>query len=234
MANDVDALRAVERAASWATDLASHGVMVVALDHPYDAAATVLADGTVARSEVVATGDDDQDNRNAVAWTEIRAHDLTAVIDALTVAQPDMPLLTGVDLSHITVAGHSLGGAAALLHSRTDQRVDGVVDIDGLPRSDVSPRTIPTMLLVAGDADPNPTYQHVTDTFVAAGATRITVPGVAHLGFTDASLIVAPLPGVTGSRATAGPRAAATATLDAVRQSTPLDTTRLAPLGDLG
>lgn len=91
MANDVDALRAVERAASWAADLASHGVMVVALDHPYDAAATVLADGTVARSEVVATGDDDQDNRNAVAWTEIRAHDLTAVIDALTVAQPICP-----------------------------------------------------------------------------------------------------------------------------------------------
>jgi len=34
---------------AWAEDLASHGYVVAAVDHPYDSAAVVLADGTVIR-----------------------------------------------------------------------------------------------------------------------------------------------------------------------------------------
>ena len=48
---------------AWAQELASHGYVVVALDHPYDSAAVVLADGRVVRSAVTASGDDAEDNR---------------------------------------------------------------------------------------------------------------------------------------------------------------------------
>ena len=34
---------------AWAQELASHGYVVVALDHPYDSAAVVLADGRAPR-----------------------------------------------------------------------------------------------------------------------------------------------------------------------------------------
>lgn len=50
---------------AWAEDLASHGYVVAAIDHPYDSAAIVLEDGTVIRSTLAATGDDEKDQRVA-------------------------------------------------------------------------------------------------------------------------------------------------------------------------
>ena len=224
-------------ASSWATEVASHGTVVVALDHPFDAAAVTTADGVVARSALVATGDAETDDRLAQEWARTRAADLAAVLDALVAAQSGTPALAGADLEHVVAAGHSAGGAAALLLASTDLRVDGVVDIDGMPRSPAVDRGIPTVVLVAGDAGAMPEYARATDALVAAGATRVTVDGVAHLGFTDASLVLAPVPGVLGARAGAGPVTAAAATsavVDAVRRGEPVDGHALAALGAVG
>ncbi|NYD67654.1 alpha/beta hydrolase family protein [Agromyces atrinae] len=121
-------------ASTWATELASHGAIVVALDHPFDAAATRILDGAIAMSGLVATGDATEDNRNAASWTETRAKDLSALLDALVAAKQHNPVLAGADMDRVVVVGHSLGGAAALLAGGTDLRVDGVADIDGMPR----------------------------------------------------------------------------------------------------
>ena len=43
---------------AWATELASHGYVVVALDHPYDSAAVVLDGGQVVTSKVTGTEND--------------------------------------------------------------------------------------------------------------------------------------------------------------------------------
>ncbi|WP_282944152.1 hypothetical protein [Cellulomonas endometrii] len=223
--------------ASWAAEVASHGTVVVALDHPFDAAAVRTADGVVARSALVATGDAETDDRLAQEWARTRAADLAALLDALAAAQPATPALAGADLEHVVATGHSAGGAAALLLASTDPRVDGVVDIDGMPRSPAVDRGIPAVVLVAGDAGPMPEYARATDALVAAGATRVTVDGVAHLGFTDASLVLAPVPGVLGARAGAGPATAAAATLavvDAAVARAPVDRDTLAALGSVG
>ncbi|MFF2493978.1 alpha/beta fold hydrolase [Agromyces sp. NPDC058064] len=224
-------------ASSWAADLASHGVIVVAVDHPYDAAAVSLADGTVARSELIATGDDERDRENADQSARVRADDLSAVLDALVALQPDTPALASADFTRSVVAGHSLGGAAALMAAEADTRFDGVVVVDGMPRSPAVSRAVPTVVLVAGDADSNPAYDAATDELVAAGSTRVIVDGVAHLGFTDAALVLAPIPGVLGVRAGDGPGIAAQAILavvDAVENGTDVDTAMLAELGVIG
>jgi dienelactone hydrolase len=224
-------------ASSWATEVASHGAVVVALDHPFDAAAVRTADGTVVTSALAATGDAGTDDRLAEEWTRTRAADLAALLDALTAQQAATPALRGADLEHVIAAGHSAGGASALLLASTDARVDGVVEVDGMPRSPAVDRGLPTVVLVAGDSGPNPAYARATDALVAAGAVRVTVDGVAHIGFTDVSLVLAPVPGVLGTRASNGPPTAAAATLaviDAVERGVPVEPRALAGLGAVG
>lgn len=226
-------------ATSWAEEVASHGVIVIALDHPYDSAAAELADGTTAFGELVSTGDDARDQAAADHAAAVRAADIIAVVDVLVDGSSPIAALGAVDPERIITAGHSLGGAAAIEAARRDDRISGTIDIDGMPRSPQG-TTLgrPAVFLIAGDADPNPAYDAAVATLLSDGSgARLTLDGVAHLGLVDAGLILAPFPGVTGTRGPGGPRLVAQATLilvDAVSEDGPLDLRALAALGDVG
>lgn len=224
---------------SWAEEVASHGFIVIGIDHPYDSAGAELADGTTAGSELVATGDDDRDQAAADAAAAIRAEDIRAVIDQLERGNTTVPALESADLSLIIAAGHSLGGAAAVEAGRQDERIDGVIDIDGMPRSPTDETLdCPVVFLVAGDTDPNPNYDLAVKQFLTSTeAVRVTLDGVAHLGFVDAGLVLAPVPTLTGVRGTEGPRLTARATLvllDALTSGETLNQEALSRIGTLG
>ncbi|WP_199423409.1 alpha/beta hydrolase family protein [Actinotalea solisilvae] len=209
------------QATAWAEELASHGYVVVALDHPYDSAAVVLTDGTVVPSRVAASGDDAQDDRNAEAWAAVRAADLTFALDQLGRPGTLPDRLDGLpDTSRVALTGHSLGGASALLAATTDERVDAVVDVDGFPRGAPAP-TQPVLALVAGagtgSADGDRAYADALDRALAASAGptyRLVVPRAGHLSLTDAALFLPPVPMLLGSiDRPDGPRTTAAATL---------------------
>ncbi|GAB3760805.1 alpha/beta hydrolase family protein [Microlunatus parietis] len=187
---------------AWAEELASRGYVVAALDHPYDSAAVHLADGRVITSTVAATGDDAEDERRALRSTEVRAADLSFVRERL--ADPAGPLAGRLDPDRVAVAGHSLGGAAALLAARLDPAFRAVIALDGYPR-DPSPDPYPQPVLAlrhqpAGEetADYQDRLADALRRSRAAGY-LIMVPGAAHLTFTDAPLYLPPLPGLVGS-----------------------------------
>ena len=125
---------------AWATELASHGYVVAALDHPYDSAVVVRTDSTTVRSTVTASGDDVEDQRRADGWTATRAADLRFVLTQLTAMDrgrlpANSARLAGrLDLGRVAVAGHSLGGAAAVQAAALDDRFRSAIDIDGFPR----------------------------------------------------------------------------------------------------
>ena len=221
---------------SWAQEIASHGVVVIALDHPYDAAATELADGTVAFSELQATGDDARDQAIADAGARIRAADIRAVIDRMETEPDKASVVRSADLAHIIAAGHSMGGAAAIEAARLDSRITGVIDIDGMPRSpEGTVLTVPLVVVVAGDADANPGYDAAVDELLAGGdAARVTLDGITHFSLIDVALMIAPVPGITGARGPSGPSLVAESTLvliDAATTGRGLDTDALARIG---
>lgn len=231
---------------AWAEELASHGYVVAALDHPYDSAAVVLADGRTVRTEVTATGDADRDEEKAVGWTEVRAADLSFVHTQLDrVARGEIPGPVGgrMDTGRVAATGHSLGGAAALQAARQDARFDAVIDLDGFPHDPTPARFPQPVLALTQDTgrDIDPDYlPHLTRVLGLSGSTsyRLAVPGSAHLTFTDAPLFLPPVESIVGSRGrTDGPRitaAASLAFLDTTLRGRPGDlVTVLGTLGEL-
>ncbi|MBM7773266.1 putative dienelactone hydrolase [Actinokineospora baliensis] len=186
---------------AWAEELASHGYVVAALDHPYDSAAVVLADGRTITTATASTGDRDQDDRLADDWTAIRAADLSF---ALTRLEGLDPLEGHLDTSRVAATGHSMGGAAALQAARKDPRIDAVIDLDGYPRGSLTPElSQPTLALtqaITPDTDPRYLPQ-LTEVLTHGSATnyRLTIPGAAHLTFMDGPLYLPPVPSIVGS-----------------------------------
>ncbi|MBB5964070.1 alpha/beta hydrolase family protein [Planomonospora venezuelensis] len=231
---------------AWAEELASQGYVVAALDHPYDSAAVVLADGRTVRTRVAATGDQAEDGRRSARWTAVRAADLSFVLTrlgSLDRGETPGPLTGRLDTRRAAATGHSLGGGAALQAAHQDPRFAAVIDLDGFPH-DPDPRPFhqPALALtqaIGPDTDPDyiPGLTRVLELGTATNY-RLTVPGSEHLTFTDAPLYLPPVPALAGSLGrTEGPRitaAASVAFLDAVLRDDPADPAApLSAYGDL-
>ncbi|MCX2953687.1 alpha/beta hydrolase family protein [Lentzea sp. NEAU-D7] len=192
---------------AWAEQIASHGYVVAALDHPYDSAAVVLADGRTITTATVSTGDRDEDDRLAEDWTAIRAADLGFALtrlEGLDRGDGADPLAGRLDTGRVAATGHSMGGAAALQAARQDHRVDAVIDLDGYPRGPLTPdlRQPALALTQAITPDTDPRYlPQLTEVLTRGTATnyRLTIPGAAHLTFMDGPLYLPPVPALVGS-----------------------------------
>ena len=118
-------------------ELASHGYIVAAMDHPFDANTTVFPAIEGEESQRVA------DYRSAIpegtadsVWLEIRNRQLdTRIADVqfiLHQLQTTLtPLQNKIDFTRIGVSGHSFGGATAVLTAMEDSRIRAVVALDG-------------------------------------------------------------------------------------------------------
>jgi predicted dienelactone hydrolase len=134
---------------AFAQDLASHGYVVVCIDHPYGGI-TVLPDG-----RVVSTGDDPEaGNPEATpkmveAWAQDAAFVLARMIaPAKTDASSSGRFARHIDPSRIGMLGHSLGGAAALEACRADSRFKACADLDGAPFGKVTQEGVKRPALV--------------------------------------------------------------------------------------
>lgn len=210
---------------AWAEDLASHGYVVVALDHPYDSAVVVLEDGTSIDSKLVTTGNDAEDDRLAGVSVATRAADLSFALTQLErIERGELasPLTGRLDPDHAAVVGHSLGGAAAIQAGAQDPRFDAIINIDGFPYYVGSrPYAQPLLAFVAGTGTGNPQSDkkyadRLTEALKLSSARsyRLTVPDAGHFSFTDAPLFLPPIPGLFGSLdRSRGPRITADASL---------------------
>lgn len=192
---------------AWAEELAANGYVVAALDHPYDSAAVVLTDGRTINTEIASTGDDDEDDKRAAETTRIRAADLSFVLtqlDRLDRGEIAGPLTGRLDTGRAAATGQSLGGGAALQAARQDSRFAAVINMDGYPR-DPDPRPFhqPALALTqaVGPQTDSRYIPRLTEILRLSTATsyRLTIPGAAHLTFTDAPLYLPPVPSIVGS-----------------------------------
>ncbi|MNJ42731.1 isoform II [compost metagenome] len=122
-------------------ELASHGYIVVGIDHPYDAAAVVYPDQSVISLKLENLSGFDSYIEKSKLWIE----DSQFVLDTLTALPNDSDSLHGVasynelkqltaqmDLSQVGALGHSFGGATAAQLLMTDPRIKAALNMDGV------------------------------------------------------------------------------------------------------
>jgi pimeloyl-ACP methyl ester carboxylesterase len=119
-----------------AEELASQGYIVIGIEHTYGSVGTVFEDGTrftVNREALPprATTPDFLDYANALVNTY--ANDIISVLDDIEASQNEAlkaTLFQHIDLSLVTVVGHSTGGGAAVKVGLIDERVHAVIGLD--------------------------------------------------------------------------------------------------------
>ncbi|MFJ7732867.1 alpha/beta hydrolase family protein [Lysinibacillus sp. NPDC097231] len=125
------------------TELASHGYVVVSIDHPYHSFYTRSEDGTVAmvssdfRQEFEKYTNkgvySNEEKYNIIQkWMKLRTDDMNFVIDTiLTKAKSDNdPIYQHINTEKIGVFGHSMGGASSVWLDRERNDISAVVNID--------------------------------------------------------------------------------------------------------
>lgn len=161
-----------------AVQLASHGYVVVSMDHT-DTYATVLPSG-----EVIA-------GRNAwsFAFASDRLRDVAFLLDRLAEWQAEDPFFKGLlDTRRIGIMGWSFGGGTAAEACRVDDRIQAAVLLDPyLAAVPVAQKGLSRPYLnMAGS--PDPTLFAKTST----NAYQLTIDGAAHESYTDNAWTISP------------------------------------------
>ncbi|MEU0567336.1 lipase [Nonomuraea sp. NPDC005983] len=185
-------------------DLASHGYVVVTMDHPYDAAVVEFPGGRVAMNP----DGEITDFEKAVA---VRADDTRFVLNQLAMLQagrnPDadhqklpVGLQDTLDLRQIGMFGHSLGGAATANAMYADRRIKAGMGLDGAALGPVVEGGLDRPYLVVdtpgkGGMGTNPMLRKFWSN-LRGWRLNLTLNGAAHNSFGDDALllpVVAPL-----------------------------------------
>jgi len=184
-----------------AIELASHGYIVVGLQHTYGARVTVFPEGTVAMNNPNAmpsnTPEEEYDPlaRKLVAqW----AGDIAYALDIMETnnLKPESIFYQALDLERVGVYGHSTGGGATIQFCGTDPRCKVAVGLD--------PYMVPVSEAVLDSGIPQPLFVMFSETFPSEKNTRlfeqlyshqpardrvVTIMGTAHYDFSDLPLL---------------------------------------------
>ena len=128
-------------------DLASHGYIVVAIDHTYDNLVTIFPGNRVVKFEIpeedkgriIGTPaecpiEETERLKGETEHLNIWVHDIQFVfheLEKINKSDPQNLLTSKLDLSRIGIFGHSWGGAAAAQMCRVDSRCKAGINIDG-------------------------------------------------------------------------------------------------------
>lgn len=144
------------------TELASHGYVVVALDHPHHAffstdteGNTVIVNDQFLSDALSLTNGEksiEEEFEITQQWMELRTADENFVIDTIKAAEKSsklsdiwhtedkeriLSILSKTDTEQIGLMGHSMGGATAVALGRQRSDIDAVIDLDGTMLSEI-------------------------------------------------------------------------------------------------
>lgn len=194
-------------------ELASHGYVVVAVEHTYASVATVFPDGSVAAHNPQTLPGDLQGDAYARAANQLVtqwAQDLAFVLDWLATVNAADPAgrFTGqLDLTRVGVFGHSTGGAAMLEFCAADARCRAGLALDAFltPVASEVIASGPTqpLLFVYSELWQSARNRELSAALVAGLPTPPfygVIQGTAHYDFTDLPLLspLAPALGLKG------------------------------------
>jgi hypothetical protein len=196
------------------TQVASRGFIVMALSSPYESAVTELADGEVVESAFPSNPSEQQ----LFELTKTRSADASFVLDQLsklsTVA-PHSPLVGHLDLEHVGMFGHSIGGASTIQALAEDPRFRVGMNLNGsLWGNQPSERLDRPLLWVESGERPGPDEKKGREELLSglnAGGTLVAIKHSLHMSFSDEPSYLTTLGrAIWGNRAGTGRRSVGT------------------------
>jgi predicted dienelactone hydrolase len=186
----------VEFYSGIADELASHGYIVVALNHPYDVAAVALQDGRVAQFD---PGPFElQANqlwvRDRIA---VRTADVLFALDRLReMNEGEGTLFAGrLDLARVGIMGHSLGGITAAQACIAASQFRACLNLDGLAQGgpfSASENPIPPdqpFMMITKEQKVHPAIASLFAA-ISSGSYRVVIMAATHDSFTDGPLLL--------------------------------------------
>ncbi|MEV7283160.1 lipase [Streptomyces sp. NPDC093252] len=179
---------------SLVEDLASHGYVVVTLDHTYDAGQVEFPGGrveTYGMPELTPDLPPEEERRIIERALRVRVadvrHTLTTLTRAVRDGAPSLPsgLRRITDLSRTAMFGHSLGGATAAEAMCQGLPVLAGANLDGSLFGDVLTRGLDRPLLLLGADEPDPPTWLDTWPHLRSWRRFLRLTGSAHFSFTD-------------------------------------------------
>ncbi|MDF2519900.1 MAG: platelet-activating factor acetylhydrolase, plasma/intracellular isoform [Clostridia bacterium] len=200
-------------------ELASHGYIVASIDHTYHAFMTKQEDGKTITADMKFMNDAMMAQNGAVEaeemynmeqeWMKLRTEDMAFVLDYIkeTAMSVDADAVyKSMDLEHIGVFGHSLGGATSAQIGREDAAVDAVIVLDGTMLGEITgfengkevvsdvpfPKPIMNIYNESHYADAvklQEQYPNIAAYRNAPEAYQVVVKGSGHMSFTDLAII---------------------------------------------
>ncbi|MDT0343900.1 alpha/beta hydrolase family protein [Streptomyces litchfieldiae] len=173
-----------------AEELASRGYVVAGIGHNYEADGITFPDGHTTGCVIC-------DNPDHARVGDVRAADVSFVLDELTGTSPAWEHGGLIDTDRVAMVGHSAGGYSTVPALLADTRIKAAVNMDGNFRYPSEALLRRPMLMLGGPGHvpggPDPTWDE-TWTELTGWRRWLSVDGMAHLSFTD----VAPLAGQLG------------------------------------
>ncbi|MBM7838885.1 putative dienelactone hydrolase [Alkalihalobacillus xiaoxiensis] len=185
-------------------ELASHGYIVIAIDHTYYSPGTVFADGSNPGVASIEFNEDESvmddyayewsaDARSVMNWLE----DVESghYMDTALVSQ----FSGNLDLTRVGYLGHSFGGASASHTLAVDERFHAGINMDGFPYGDAAELGVTQpFLTLTSDQDILTSYiedeeylsRYFQQVEAISGPDKVhAIPGAMHLDFSDIPLL---------------------------------------------
>ena len=214
-------------------ELASHGYIVVAIDHPYNSGPVEVADGRVIQPVPTPQLSDDVTTAKDVyalidAEVAKETTDAQFVLAQLKLMNKDgaSPFYQRLDEARIGALGYSLGGAVAAELALRDAAVKAVLDLDTPLYGEAGRRGVRQPFMLLSEEIPHSTpeelarlsfgqrrdaemdegdYARQLPILRTAGSYQIALRGTLHTSFQD-GILMSPLPRFSGAGAIAPKR----------------------------
>lgn len=120
-------------------ELASHGYVVIGIEHAYDANISVFNNGDIAdyRSGINYERRNNQRLSPEEFWEirlpqlKTRSADVGFILDRIEDGNFPSKIIDIIDVDNIGIFGHSFGGATSIYSSYSDNRIDACINLDG-------------------------------------------------------------------------------------------------------
>ena len=181
-------------------ELASHGYVVIAIEHAYDANVSVFNNGNIAdyRSGINYERRNEGENLTEEEfWSirlpqlETRVADVRFLIDELYKNKFPEDILEIIDLNHIGILGHSFGGATSIYSAYSDNRIDACINLDGwmvvIPDEIINKGIVQDFMYIGQDKWWDELNYKKLDQFIESNqrSSKILIPGTTHYDFSD-------------------------------------------------